>query len=123
MIVKTAYLFCFLGRLVILRLIHIAALSPHLAPSALQLAINLLSKTPNVTLYLSTIADYNVLSSITEPLSPDSAWADEVTAKNMAEKNRLEVELKQYTSNMIKESIRVCLDISLMKLCSHHIHF
>jgi hypothetical protein len=40
----------------------------------------------------------------------DTWWADEVMAKNQAEKMKLEVELKTYTNNMIKESIRVsCL--------------
>lgn len=37
----------------------------------------------------------------------NTKWADEMTAKNAAEKIKLEVELKTYTINMIKESIRV----------------
>ena len=37
----------------------------------------------------------------------DTAWIDEVTKKNVAERTKLEVELKTYTNNMIKESIRV----------------
>jgi COP9 signalosome complex subunit 1 len=39
----------------------------------------------------------------------DTRWADEIMAKNHAEKMKLEVELKTYTNNMIKESIRVRL--------------
>lgn len=38
----------------------------------------------------------------------DTKWADEMMAKNQAERVKLEVELKTYTNNMIKESIRVC---------------
>lgn len=37
----------------------------------------------------------------------DTKWADETIAKNQAERTKLEVELKTYTNNMIKESIRV----------------
>jgi len=37
----------------------------------------------------------------------DGRWIDEVGAKNQAERTKLEVELKTYTNNMIKESIRV----------------
>lgn len=37
----------------------------------------------------------------------DTNWADETLAKNQAERTKLEVELKTYTNNMIKESIRV----------------
>jgi len=37
----------------------------------------------------------------------DSSWTEETFAKNQTEKNKLEVELKTYTNNMIKESIRV----------------
>lgn len=37
----------------------------------------------------------------------DTKWVDEITNKNMSEKVRLEVELKTYMNNMIKESIRV----------------
>lgn len=35
-------------------------------------------------------------------------WADEVFAKTTAERVKLELELKTYSNNMIKESIRVC---------------
>ena len=41
-------------------------------------------------------------------ISPDyKQWIAQTTKKNDNEKNKLEVELKTYTSNMIKESIRV----------------
>jgi COP9 signalosome complex subunit 1 len=39
----------------------------------------------------------------------DTQWADKIMSKNQAEKMKLEVELKTYTNNMIKESIRVRL--------------
>ena len=37
----------------------------------------------------------------------DTKWADEVLTKNQADRVKLEVELKTYSNNMIKESIRV----------------
>lgn len=37
----------------------------------------------------------------------DTAWIEEVSKKNVVERTKLEVELKTYTNNMIKESIRV----------------
>jgi COP9 signalosome complex subunit 1 len=37
----------------------------------------------------------------------DTRWMDETLAKNTADRGKLEVELKTYTNNMIKESIRV----------------
>ena len=39
------------------------------------------------------------------PLDPK--WIDETNARNANERVKLEVELKSYTNNMIKESIRV----------------
>jgi COP9 signalosome complex subunit 1 len=41
----------------------------------------------------------------------DTKWVDEVTNKNTSEKVKLEVELKTYMNNMIKESIRVSDDL------------
>ena len=49
----------------------------------------------------------------------DTRWADEVMAKNQAEKTKLEVELKTYTNNMIKESIRVSCRPLLLVVIFH----
>lgn len=52
----------------------------------------------------------------------DQAWLDELARRNNEDRVKLEVELKTYTSNMIKESIRVrnilikCLDITLSEM-------
>lgn len=89
------------------RLIHIANHSPTLAPAALQSAIQTILQTSNTSLYSNTVQDYNALISTRDAIPIDQSWIEEVLARNATEKNRLEVELKQYTSNMIKESIRV----------------
>jgi len=38
----------------------------------------------------------------------DTKWMDKIIVKNQEEQTKLEVELKTYSNNMIKESIRVC---------------
>ena len=37
----------------------------------------------------------------------DDGWIQQIHSKNQSQRNKLEVELKTYQSNMIKESIRV----------------
>jgi hypothetical protein len=37
----------------------------------------------------------------------DTKWSDEVITRNQSDRAKLEVELKTYSNNMIKESIRV----------------
>jgi hypothetical protein len=98
---------CHIDRTAVTRLLHIANHCPTLAPSALQLALQHILQSSNTALYINTVQDHNNLPSTTDPLPVDQKWIEEVSAKNASEKNRLEVELKQYTSNMIKESIRV----------------
>ncbi|GJJ14718.1 hypothetical protein Clacol_008985 [Clathrus columnatus] len=95
-----------IGRMTIHRLLHIAKHAPTLAPSALQLAIQYILQTSNTTLYVSTLQEYNSLPSV-EHIPVQQKWLDSTNAKNSSEKNRLDVELKQYTSNLIKESIRM----------------
>lgn len=41
----------------------------------------------------------------------DEKWIQETNTRNIAERNKLEVELKTYSNNMIKESIRVSSNI------------
>lgn len=67
------------------------------------------------SLYQHVIYAYEQLASLPDVDLPnhmeiaqlDTKWADETIAKNQAERIKLEVELKTYTNNMIKESIRV----------------
>lgn len=95
------------------RLVYIINLCPSLAVQALQLATQHIFKTRDVDLYRSAANAYDIVA-IHAQLPPaaeiaplDQVWYDEWTSKNLAERSRLEVELKTYTSNMIKESIRV----------------
>jgi hypothetical protein len=49
----------------------------------------------------------------------DGRWIDEANAKNQAERTKLEVELKTYTNNMIKESIRVRVSLCSVASACH----
>ena len=101
------------------------SLSPSLAPQALTLAAKEATKGRDTNLYRNIYAAYErahaeapeevpELSAV-PPL--DMKWVDETNAKNQAERTKLEVELKTYTSNMIKESIRVCTFALLVCVC------
>lgn len=98
------------GRTAVQRLLHIANVCPSLAQPALARAVRLLRQAREPHTYLNTIAMHNSLPGLSpaDHLEPDKKWVDEVQAQNLSDKNKLEVELKAYSSNMIKESIRVC---------------
>ena len=93
---------------------YIINVCPTLAVPALQLAVQHIFKTRDVDLYRNVAGAYDVaaansqLPPAAEVAPLNQAWYDEWSSKNLSEKTRLEVELKTYTSNMIKESIRVC---------------
>lgn len=93
--------------------------APSLAARALTTALSLLTL-PNqrdTHLYqlLLTTYDHAVasdssllpLDKVVPDQSPYLQWIEETNAKNNAERTKLEVELKTYTNNMIKESIRM----------------
>ncbi len=88
---------------------------PPLAPQALQLAIKEALKGRDPTLYRNIFVTYERAHSeapeeipeLSTLAIPDQKWIEETTSKNLAERTKLEVDLKTYTSNMIKESIRV----------------
>ena len=105
------------GRTSIERLIHIMVHCPSIAPESFQLCVQHIHQSRDPSLYQNLLAAYEQLISNTDLNLPnmmelaelDVKWADETLAKNQADRAKLEVELKTYTNNMIKESIRVCL--------------
>ena len=108
--------------------------SPVLAPQALQLATKEALKGRDVALYRSIYAAYDRAqienarehdegsegripeASMFVPI--DHKWIEETIAKNQAERTKLEVELKNYSQNMIKESIRVRVVVHPRTLCA-----
>jgi COP9 signalosome complex subunit 1 len=102
------------------RLIHIISLSPSVAPQAFKKALQHLTVPTqrDIEYYKTILAAYEVVSSRPdvrlpplEELLPDDtpyrAWMEETNERNNAERRKLEVELKTYTGNVLKESIRM----------------
>jgi COP9 signalosome complex subunit 1 len=102
-----AYISNYTGRTAIARLLFIAKASSFLAPQAYRLAAERLFQSQDVSTYVATVQAYNALSSVPSKLTLDQAWVDKKNTENSGIKEKLEVELKTYSSNMIKESVRM----------------
>ncbi len=102
------------------RLINIISLSPSLAPQAFRRALRLLTAPTqrDTEYYKAILTPYEGVSSRPgaripplEELLPDHtpylAWIEETNERNNAERRKLEVELKTYIGNVLKESIRM----------------
>ena len=106
------------GRTTVDRLIVIISTCPSIAQQALQHALAHISRLRDPSLVSSVISAYEAVASspagvaagllpVGDAVQVDVPWLEEVTKQNVAERTKLEVELKTYTNNMIKESIRV----------------
>lgn len=99
------------------RIEHIVAVCPSLSFQALTLANARIPTLRDPSLYHNVINAYRQINnevgdlpSIANISASEASWLEATTAinkKNQAERVKLEVELKTYTNNMIKESIRV----------------
>ena len=98
----------FVGRNAVLRLLHIADRCPTLTREALALALRHIKQLRDTSLYQAAInMQANFLSASGHAPAIDDSWIQQLNSKNQTDRNKLEVELKTYQSNMIKESIRV----------------
>jgi COP9 signalosome complex subunit 1 len=103
------------GRTAVDRLIHIIAACPSVALQAFHLAVEHIHQLRDPSLYHAALSAYESVQVATGDTLPppsdvaplDPKWIEEVIAKNQAERTKLDVELKTYSNNMIKESIRV----------------
>jgi COP9 signalosome complex subunit 1 len=101
------------GRTALDRLFHVMTACPALAGGAAAHAARTIPGTRDPALYAALQAAYDAararadLPPFADTVRPDRAWADATATRNSAERQKLEVELKNYTNNMIKESIRV----------------
>ncbi|KAH7920716.1 PCI-domain-containing protein [Leucogyrophana mollusca] len=110
-----AYIAGYTGRTAVDRLLHIIPLCPAVAPHALKLAVTHIHSLRDPNLYQAAIAAYEFaaaapdadLPPVAEVCLIDTTWLEETARKNQAERTKLEVELKTYSNNMIKESIRM----------------
>lgn len=99
------------------RLIYIIQQCPSIAQQALHLALTNVKTLRDPGLFSNLYQAYEVavaaaapgeyLPSWSDLSTLDQAFVEELSRRNMEDKVKLEVELKTYTSNMIKESIRV----------------
>ncbi|KIP03274.1 hypothetical protein PHLGIDRAFT_77841 [Phlebiopsis gigantea 11061_1 CR5-6] len=104
------------GRGLVERLLFLIPQCPSLAVQATQLAMKHLKTMRDTFLYQRLLTAYDQASgnSPDAPLPPvndviniDPAWIEDVNRRNQEDRTKLEVELKTYSSNMIKESIRM----------------
>ncbi|KAF8336548.1 26S proteasome subunit RPN7-domain-containing protein [Cantharellus anzutake] len=95
------------GRNAIRRLRYIAEECPQLAIPALTRALYLLRQTYDVNQYQLVYQAYASYNYPNEGIPYDQAWVEDTQARNTSDRERLDTELKTYTSNMIKESIRM----------------
>ncbi|KAH7883123.1 26S proteasome subunit RPN7-domain-containing protein [Phlebopus sp. FC_14] len=111
-----AYISSYTGRTAVDRLIFIISTCPSIASQALKLAITRIQRLRDPSLYQMAISAYEGIMALPEGLGLppigdltllDTHWMEQVTRRNVAERTKLEVELKTYTNNMIKESIRM----------------
>ncbi|KAF9531186.1 26S proteasome subunit RPN7-domain-containing protein [Crepidotus variabilis] len=111
-----SYISNYSGRTAIDRLIHIVLTCPTIAPEAFQLCVQHIHQSRDPAMYQNLLQVYEQAASYAEggsfpnPMELaelDTKWADEAIMKNQADRAKLEVELKTYSNNMIKESIRM----------------
>lgn len=94
---------------------HIVSHSSSIAPEAFNLAVQHIHQGRNPAQFQKLLTAYEEFSAQQDAPLPapaelaslDGKWADGAIARNQQEKLKLEVELKSYTNNLIKESIRV----------------
>ena len=109
-----------IGRSAIDRLIHVITHAPTLAPQALKRALDLLTgpSQRDTALFKSITTAYETaaeqpnanlppLNTLIHDKNVYAQWVEDTFDRNEEERAKLEVELKTYSNNMIKESIRV----------------
>ncbi|KAK9447543.1 26S proteasome subunit RPN7-domain-containing protein [Limtongia smithiae] len=101
------YISNYTGRNAVDRLLFIADRSPALAQQALELAVTQLIELKDVPRYESVVAKLASIAPASTLGHYDRAWADRVARETQNGGDRLEMELKSYKNNLIKESIRM----------------
>ncbi|KIK68408.1 hypothetical protein GYMLUDRAFT_35823 [Collybiopsis luxurians FD-317 M1] len=110
-----SYISNYTGRTAIDRLTHIVSVCPSVAVDAFTLAVKLIQKSRDPSLYQTLCHAYEQVSGYPDVKLPSlstlpaiqSKFTDDTLKSNHAEKIKLEAELKNYSNNMIKESIRL----------------
>ncbi|MCJ1243103.1 hypothetical protein MMC30_000300 [Trapelia coarctata] len=112
-----AYIANYRGKTQIHRLHHIGTSSTQLYLEALKAAIAAAKRGKDVELYKTVSAALFQIVPDDPDATQDSAWITKTASEVNKETSRLELELKGYRNNLIKESIRMgCEDLG------HHYH-
>ncbi|KAL8842421.1 MAG: hypothetical protein Q9170_000549 [Blastenia crenularia] len=102
-----AYIANYKGKTRFDRLLLIGTTSPLLAPEALRYAITEAKQGKDVGRYESAVSVLREIAPGDPNATRDLPWEDKVNKQVKAESDRLEMELKGYKNNLIKESIRM----------------
>ncbi|KAK0548830.1 hypothetical protein OC846_004342 [Tilletia horrida] len=110
-----SYISNYQGRTKIHRLLFIATHSPTLrAPAAEAAAKEIQAQTADVSTYQAALLLRNTNPDVAQTLIPadqrvtaDSVWIKQTQERARSKMERLELELRQYMNNLIKESIRM----------------
>lgn len=89
------------------RLLLIGTSSTYLYLEALKAAAAEAKRGRDIGSYENAIAALHLIAPDDSEAKPDMGWIDRMTKQTKAETDRLELELKGYKNNLIKESIRV----------------
>ena len=95
------------GKTRLFRLLHIGKHSTYLATDALKAAALEAKTGKDVALYEKIVQTLKSVSPNEPEAALDKDWVDKTTREAKAEMTRMELELKSYRHNLIKESIRV----------------
>ncbi|KAL9605821.1 MAG: hypothetical protein Q9179_001007 [Wetmoreana sp. 5 TL-2023] len=105
-----AYIANYRGKTRFDRLLHIGTISSLLAPEALRSALVEAMRGRDVGRYDAVLAAMREIIPKEPKNLKDLSWVDKTNKQVKAESDRLEVELKGYKNNLIKESIRMGYD-------------
>ena len=101
------YIANYRGKTRLYRLLHIGRKSSYLAVDALKAAAVEAKKGKDVTLYGKIVQALKSVSPNDPEAAIDNEWIEKTNREVKAETTRMELELKSYRNNLIKESIRV----------------
>jgi COP9 signalosome complex subunit 1 len=105
------------GRTRFERLYTIGTSSTHLCFEALKAAVAEAKQGKDVQRYEIATSALQEIAPQDPDAVPDQAWIDRTKKQVKAETDKMELELKGYKNNLIKESIRVCETRKCVRIC------
>lgn len=110
-----------IGRTAVYRLFHIIEHCPTLAEQAFRLVSKRIMAGNDTAFYERAVnLTKAAVGNADTNMECDEEWVENIAERNVAERNRLEAELKTYQANMIRESIRVSVGNGIQNCKSDH---